>query len=130
MIEENGNLKLPCQYQVSRQAPKRKVYGAFIVPADNVVDRNISGSRNESSYKYLNRLSCLLCGIHSLSLSDILIVGYLKTELGDKVKSKKSHRHNSDKLQVNHSIKIGKFVRSTFERLFRENKLSQEMLGS
>ena len=113
-----------------RKVPKRQVYGAFIVPANNVVDRKISGSRNESSYKYLNRLCCLLCGIHSLSLSDILIVGYLKTELGNKAKSKKSHRYNSDKLQVNHSIKIGKFVRRTFERLFRENKLSQEMLGS
>lgn len=111
-----------------RKVPKRQVYGAFIVPADNVVDRHITGSRNESSYEYLNRLNCLLCGIHSLSLSDILIVGYLKKELGDKVKSKKSHRHNSDKLRVNHTIKIGKFVRSTFEQLFRKNKLSQEML--
>ena len=73
---------------------KKQIYGAFIVPADNVVARHISGNRNESSFKYLIRLSRLICEMESLSLSDILIVGYRKTEpeVGDKSKKNLADR--------------------------------------
>ena len=56
--------------------PSTKVYGAFIVPTDNVVARHISGNSRESSYKYLQRLSRLVVQIDPLILADILIVGY------------------------------------------------------
>ncbi len=56
--------------------PDAKVYGAFIVPADNVVARHISGNSRESSYKYLQRLSRLVAQIDPLILEDVLIVGY------------------------------------------------------
>lgn len=56
--------------------PGAKVYGAFIVPADNVVARHISGNSRESSYKYLQRLSRLVAQIDPFILADILIVGY------------------------------------------------------
>ncbi|MCK4785898.1 MAG: hypothetical protein KAV87_19235 [Desulfobacteraceae bacterium] len=56
--------------------PGAKVYGAFIVPTDNVVARHISGNSRESSYKYLQRLSRLVAQINPLILEDVLIVGY------------------------------------------------------
>jgi len=56
--------------------PGSKVYGAFIVPADNVVARHISGNARESSYRYLQRLSRLVAQIDPLILDDVLIVGY------------------------------------------------------
>ena len=56
--------------------PDAKVYGAFIVPADNVVARHISGNARESSYRYLKRLARLIARIDPLILTDIVIVGY------------------------------------------------------
>ena len=56
--------------------PSTEVYGAFIVPADNVVARHISGNARESSYRYLQRLSRLIAQIDPLLLDDVLIVGY------------------------------------------------------
>jgi hypothetical protein len=56
--------------------PEAKVYGAFIVPADNVVARHISGNARESSYGYLKRLARLIARIDPLILADILVVGY------------------------------------------------------
>jgi len=52
------------------------VYGAFVVPADNVVARHISGNARESSYRYLQRLSRLIAQIDPFPLDDVLIVGY------------------------------------------------------
>ena len=52
------------------------VFGAFIVPADNVVASHISGNAREHSFKYLSRLSRLLAEIQPPPLADILIVGY------------------------------------------------------
>ncbi len=56
--------------------PGAKVYGAFMVPADNVVARHISGNARESSYRYLQRLSRLVAQVDPLLLDDVLIVGY------------------------------------------------------
>lgn len=56
--------------------PDARVYGAFIVPADNIVARHISGNARESSYEYLTRLARLIARIDPLILADILIVGY------------------------------------------------------
>ena len=56
--------------------PEAKVCGAFIVPADNVVARHISGNARESSYEYLRRLARLIVRIDPPILTDILIVGY------------------------------------------------------
>jgi len=69
-----------------REKPKMHVFGAFIVPADNVVARHISGKSNESSYKYLVRLSRLVVQIKPALLDDILIVGYSTSELRKEIK--------------------------------------------
>ncbi len=58
------------------ELPGARVYGAFIVPADNIVARHISGNARESSYKYLSRLSRLVAQISPSPLADVLIVGY------------------------------------------------------
>jgi len=110
-----------------RKTPQRQAYGAFVVPKDNVVASHITGDHRESSYEYLTRLSRLLCEMQSLPLSDILIVGYA-SGLGSKTEPKKRNRRKSNRQQKDHPIGICPFVRSTFTRLFRENKLSQIML--
>ena len=68
--------------------PEAKVYGAFIVPVDNVVARHISGNSRESSYKYLQRLSRLVDQIDPFILTDILIVGYGESVTDEQVKQK------------------------------------------
>lgn len=55
------------------QAP---VFGAFIVPTDNVVARHISGGSKESSFRYLQRISRLIAQIRPLLIEDLLIIGY------------------------------------------------------
>ena len=62
--------------RLSAKRPDAKAYGAFIVPADNVVARHISGNARESSYRYLQRLGRLVAQIDPLPLDDVLIVGY------------------------------------------------------
>lgn len=62
--------------RLSAKRPGAKVYGAFIVPIDNVVARHISGNARESSYRYLQRLSRLVAQIAPFPLDDVLIVGY------------------------------------------------------
>ncbi|MFH1732552.1 MAG: hypothetical protein ABIF82_13005 [Planctomycetota bacterium] len=59
-----------------REQPEVAVYGAFVVPLDNIVASHISGNSRESSYAYLQRLCRLVVEIDSLLLDDILIVGY------------------------------------------------------
>ena len=70
--------------------PGAKAYGAFIVPADNVVDRHISGNARESSYRYLKRLSRLVAQIDPPILEDVLIVGYHVSALGEQVTREQS----------------------------------------
>ena len=60
--------------------PEKPVFGAFIVPADNIVGRHISGNTRESSYRYLNRLCRLVGQIETLGLEDILLLGYALSE--------------------------------------------------
>ena len=62
--------------QCRREQPEVAVYGAFIVPLDNVVASHISGNSRESSYAYLQRLCRLVVEIDPLGLDDILIMGY------------------------------------------------------
>lgn len=54
----------------------KPVFGAFVVPGDNVVANHISGNSRESSFKYLLRLGRLVSQIKSVPLQDILVVGY------------------------------------------------------
>ena len=61
---------------LKRKRPKRRCFGAFIVPMDNVVARHISGNSRESSYRYLSRLARLLLEIDPLVIEDILVLGY------------------------------------------------------
>jgi len=53
-----------------------KIFGAFLVPADNIVARHISGNARESSYTYLCRLLRLVAQIYPFLLDDVLVVGY------------------------------------------------------
>jgi hypothetical protein len=75
--------------------PSADIYGAFIVPADNVVARHIAGNSNESSYKYLCKLSRLVSQIENLLLKDILIVGYSTSEITEKVNLPKTKKVKS-----------------------------------
>lgn len=59
-----------------RELPGKLIFGAFVVPADNVVARHISGNTRESSYRYLTRLFRLVGQIQPLHIEDILVVGY------------------------------------------------------
>ena len=59
-----------------RELPGKPIFGAFVVRADNVVARHISGNTGESSYRYLMRLCRLVAQIDPFVLDDILIVGY------------------------------------------------------
>ena len=70
------------------EQPNAKTFGAFLVPADNIVARHISGNPRESSYRYLRRLFRLAVQIDPLLLDDILLVGY-----GTSVPQEK-HMHN------------------------------------
>ena len=83
---------------------RKRVFGAFIVPADNVVASHISGNSNESSYKYLARLSRLVAQIQLPLLEDILIVGYSTSELSTEVKPARSPKPKSDKGTVSYLI--------------------------
>jgi hypothetical protein len=58
------------------QHPGKPVFGAFVVPDDNLVARHISGNSRESSFRYLKRLCRLVAQVHPLHVEDILIVGY------------------------------------------------------
>lgn len=65
--------------------PDRRCFGAFIVPADNVVARHISGNARESSFQYLRRLSRLVLDLGPTFLRDILVVGYdALTDIGQR----------------------------------------------
>ena len=86
--------------------PNRKVFGAFIVPADNVVARHISGNSNESSYKYLSRLSRLVAQITPPLLEDILIIGYSTSELTTSVAPTEKRKSVSAKHTVNRDIPL------------------------
>lgn len=76
--------------------PSIHIYGAFIVPFDNVVARHISGNSRESSYRYLTRISRLVAETQPPLLEDILIIGYgleeLDTKPARKGKSKTTKR--------------------------------------
>ena len=65
-------------FSTSRKMGSREksVFGAFVVPADNIVARHISGNARESSFRYLSRLCRLVCQIQPLHVEDILIIGY------------------------------------------------------
>lgn len=71
---------------------RTKVYGVFIVPADNEVARHIAGNSRESSFKFLTRLSPLVPKIKPLLIQDILIVGYSTTSLEEKVITAKEQK--------------------------------------
>ena len=58
------------------EQPKAKIFGAFLVPADNIVARHISGNPRESSYTYLCRLLRLVGQINPFLLDDVLVAGY------------------------------------------------------
>jgi hypothetical protein len=60
--------------------PQKEVFGALIVPVDNIVARHISGNSRESSYDYVSRLLRLVGQIGPMSLTDILVVGYSASE--------------------------------------------------
>ena len=62
----------------------KPVFGAFVVPADNIVARHISGNTGESSHRYLARLCRLIAQIQMPQLEDILVVGYTPTAPLDK----------------------------------------------
>lgn len=91
-------------HAVLEKDPQTRAYGAFIIPADNVVASHISGNRKESSFKYLTRLSRLVSQIQPSSLSDLLIVGYGTTDLNTNVKAPK-RQDKPDKRQVSYVIK-------------------------
>ena len=59
-----------------RERSEAKIFGAFVVPADNIVGRHISGNARESSYRYLRRLFRLVVQIEPLLLDDVLLIGY------------------------------------------------------
>ena len=86
---------------------RTKVYGAFIVPADNVVASHITGNSRESSFKYLTRLSRLVANISPMLLQDILIVGYSTTPLEMKVKTAKGQKPRQAKESRNPSLVVG-----------------------
>lgn len=65
------------------QHPGKPVFGAFVVPDDNVVARHISGNSGESSFRYLTRLCHLVVQVRPLHVEDILIVGYSRTHQVD-----------------------------------------------
>lgn len=81
------------QWKVKR--PGAKVFGAFIVPADNVVAAHISGNSRESSFKYLQRLGRLVSQINPPILDDILIVGYSAAPLAERIEP--THRRPIEK---------------------------------
>lgn len=83
---------------------KRQVFGGFIVPADNVVARHISGNSNESSYKYLTRLSGLVTQIKPLLLEDILIIGYSTSELTKEIESVRRRTPASIKRPISYLV--------------------------
>ena len=67
-----------CRQSASEEG--RPVYGAFIVPSDNVVARHISGNARESSFQYLTRLFRLVGELDPSPLADILVMGYGATK--------------------------------------------------
>jgi hypothetical protein len=84
--------------------PNRRMFGAFIVPADNVVASHISGNSNESSYKYLTRLSRLVAQITPPLIVDILIVGYSTSDLKASVAPTEKRKSASAKRTVHRDI--------------------------
>lgn len=69
-----------CSERRQKIDPGVALYGAFIVPGDNVVASHISGNSNESSYRYLKRIAGLVALIQPSLLDDILILGYAVEE--------------------------------------------------
>lgn len=67
--------------------PDARVFGAFIVPSDNLVARHIYGNSRESSFKYLTRLFRLVSQTEFPDLEDILLVGYGAKEMNQPKKS-------------------------------------------
>lgn len=58
----------------------KSVFGCFIVPADNIVARHISGNSRESSFKYVTRFFRLVAEVGPMFLNDILLIGYSASE--------------------------------------------------
>lgn len=85
-------------HQCRKKATRAKVYGAFIVPMDNLVARHISGRKDESSYAYLKRLSRLVGATDQGLLADILVVGYSTT--APIQKSRKSRSVATDNIVI------------------------------
>jgi len=71
------------------ESRRKPVFGAFVVPADNIVARHISGNARESSFRYLTRLCRLVGQIQPLHVEDILIVGYAMTAQQEDDRQKK-----------------------------------------
>lgn len=107
---------------MSEKEPGSLIYGAFVVPADNVIASHISGNRKESSFKYLTRLSRLVRLIQPSSLCDILIIGYSTTELNTDVESSKRLRDKPDSPQDSYLIKGD-------EGLLELNTIKQKLHG-
>ena len=105
---------------ILQETPHKQVFSAFIVPADNVVASHISGNRNESSFKYLTRVSRMIAQIRPLLLQDILFVGYSSSEVATKISSTKSSR-KSDKKRVSYLIEGNPLVEI--------NELKQSLQG-
>lgn len=89
--------------RLKQKGYKEGIYGAFIVPADNVVANHISGNSRESSYQYLKRLSHLVAQINPFLLEDILYVGYSTSILPEIAKPRKP-QPKSSKSVVNNLI--------------------------
>ncbi len=84
--------------RLKQEGCKEKIYGAFIIPADNIVANHISGNSRESSYQYLERLSHLIAQINPLLLDDILLVGYSTLILSEISKHKKPQIKSKDSI--------------------------------
>jgi hypothetical protein len=69
--------------------PGSTIFGAFVVPTENVVARHISGNARESSFKYLTRLCKLVGQIRPSPLEDILLLGYGRTAPQEKEGNRK-----------------------------------------
>lgn len=82
---------------VLKKDVRQQIFGVFIVPADNVVANHISGNKNESSFKYLTRLSRLVSQLRPFLVRDILFVGYSLSE----IKTINKYAKSSSKSEIN-----------------------------
>ena len=78
-----GILKMMAFGSQQSDTQEKPCYGAFIVPADDVVAGHVSGIARESSYEYVCQLLSLVAEVAPLLLTDILVVGYVAPGSGN-----------------------------------------------